>query len=172
MKAELTQAMMDLAKDPKARFIGYGLKRNGASGTLAGVPPEQIIETTVAENLMVGIAIGLSMKGYKPLVFFERFDFILNALDAIVNHGEKLSKISEEEFNPAIIYRCVVGNVDRPRFTGPTHTQDFTHAMEAFGLDVKVIRASSQIIPAYAYALEVTARLRRSVVIVEYKDTY
>lgn len=172
MKAELTQAMTELAKDPKTRFIGYGLKRNGASGTLKGVPPGQIIETTVAENLMVGIAIGLSMKGYKPLVFFERFDFILNALDAIVNHADKMDEISYGEFKPAIIYRCVVGNISNPRFTGPTHTQDFTEAIEMLGVGVKSIRYAAAVAPSYEWAVWMRDMARSNAVLVEYKDLY
>lgn len=172
MKAELTAAMTELAKDPKVRFVGYGLKRNGASGTLAGVPPEQIVETTVAENLMVGVAIGLSLKGYKPVVFFERFDFILNALDAIVNHADKLHELSGGQFRPAIIYRVVVGNSRKPRFTGPTHTQDFTYAMRQL-VEFPILRilSATDVQSFYRVAVDMQ-NLRESVMLVESKDLY
>lgn len=170
MKKELTEAMTALARDPKMRFIGYGLRRNGASGTLAGVPASQIVETTVAENLMMGIGIGLSLKGYKPLVFFERFDFILNAMDAIVNHLDKLQRMSDGEFKPACIIRCVVGNSEKPRFTGPTHTQDFTYAMrELVSFPVVQIHRANTVPNIYAAAKE-SLDLGHSTMIVEYKD--
>lgn len=172
MKAELTKAMTALAQDPKMRFVGYGLKRNGAGGTLAGVPTEQIVETTVAENMMTGLAIGLSLKGYKPLVFFERFDFILNALDAIVNHLDKLEQLSDGQFKPACIFRVVVGNKTKPRFTGPTHTQDFSEAISRMvSFPVFRVLHADEIADIYAAAKE-HLDLGHSTMIVEKKDLY
>jgi pyruvate/2-oxoglutarate/acetoin dehydrogenase E1 component len=135
-KDAITASMTMLGKDPLARFIGYGLTKPdsaglaaGAAGTLAGVPMKQRIETPVAENLMSGLAIGLSLKGYKPVVFYERFDFVINALDAIANHADKISKMSRGQFKPAIIFRVVVGNYAKPLYTGITHTQNHAEAV-------------------------------------------
>jgi len=126
----ITDAMFDLSRDPMRRFLGYNVGcGNLANGTLARVPAEQRIETPAAENLMVGLAIGLSLEGYKPVVWFERFDFVLNALDAIVNHADKLNAISRGQYAPQIIFRVNVGGKARPLFSGPTHTQDFTKAV-------------------------------------------
>lgn len=128
--------MTMLGKDPLTRFIGYGLTKPdsaglaaGAAGTLVGVPMQQRIETPVAENLMAGLAIGLSLKGYKPVVFYERFDFVINALDAIVNHADKIGEMSRGQFKPAIIFRVVVGNYSKPLFTGVTHTRNHAKAV-------------------------------------------
>ena len=129
-KQALTDSMTELATDPKVCFVGYGVKYGGmAAGTLKGVNPEQLIETPVAENLMVGLAIGLALAGRRPVVYIERFDFILNALDAIVNHLDKIAPLSQGQFHPAVILRVVAGNKRKPLFTGITHTQDFTSAM-------------------------------------------
>ena len=127
-KNELAAAMTELALEERSRFIGYGLSKGRAAGSLAGVRDSQIIETPVAENLMAGIAIGQSLAGNLPVLYFERFDFVLNAADAIVNHLSAARHISRGEFKPAAIIRCVVGNRDKPLFTGRTHTQDFTVA--------------------------------------------
>lgn len=129
-KEEITAAMDLLAEDPLVRFIGYGVRYGGkAMGTLRNVPESQLIETPVAENLMVGLAIGMALKGLKPIVFIERFDFIMDAMDAIVNHLDKIETVSRGEFAPRVILRVVVGNSCKPLFTGETHTQDFTDAM-------------------------------------------
>lgn len=172
MRKELTAAMTALAKDPKRRFVGYGLRRNGAGGTLAGVQASQIVETTVAENMMTSLAIGLSMHGLRPLVFFERFDFVMNAMDAIVNHLDKMQRISCGEYRPAVIFRMVVGNKCKPRFTGPTHTQDFTYGMqELVTFPIVRITHAHEVENAYAAAAESQA-LGHSTMLVEYKDRY
>ena len=69
-KGQLTAAMNLLAADTATRFIGYGVKIGGrAAGTLSAVPDCQLVETPVAENLMVGLATGMSLAGLKPVVF-------------------------------------------------------------------------------------------------------
>ena len=168
-REELTRAMDALALANRACFVGYGLRVGRAMGTLKNVADDQIIETPVAENLMTGIAIGLSLKGRLPLVFFERFDFALNAADAIVNHLHAAKKISSGEFAPAVILRCVVGNKTKPLFTGETHTQDFSEAFASMGLNVCQLRDPEQITQVYRMARE--AQLEGvSTMVVEYKD--
>ena len=130
-KDSLTEAMGILAEHSKNIFVGYGLRNGGAMGTLANVPPEQLIEFPVAEGLMTSAAIGMSLMGYLPVVYFELMDFLCNAMDALVNHLAAADKLSRGQFKPALIIRCTVGNKTKPNFTGPVHTQDFS---EAFSL--------------------------------------
>lgn len=174
-KQSLHAAMVQMARDPKACFVGYGLKPRGEGfGTFAGIHPDQLIEMPVAENLMVGAAIGLALAGRRPLVYIERFDFILNALDAIVNHLDKIERLSSGQFAPALILRVVQGNDQKPLYTGPTHTQDFTRAMrELVSFPVDVLATAEGIGAAYANA---HASLRRhpgyqvSTMLIERKD--
>ena len=172
-KDQLTIAMNKLASEPKTRFIGYGVKIGGqAAGTLKQVDPSQLIETPVAENLMASMAIGLSLKGLKPVVFIERMDFILNALDAIVNHLDKIKLMSRGEFSPAVIFRVVVGNKTKPLFTGATHTQDFSRAIgQMVNFPVIGLRHAEQVQPGYDMALTNMAG-GNSTMLIEYKDLY
>ena len=168
-KDELTEAMTGLGIDPLVRFVGYGIKYGRAMGTLKYVADEQLIETPVAENLMVGLAVGLALKGLKPVVFFERFDFVLNAMDAIVNHLDKIKEISDNEFNPTMILRIVVGNKQKPLFTGPTHVQDLSKGLQAMvSFPVIPLMEPSFIQPAYQVAHGFL--VRHSSALIEYKD--
>ena len=169
-KSALAEANNRLGQNIKARFIGYGLHKGRALGTLKEVPLEQIIEMPVAENLMAGMAIGLSLKGYLPVVFIERMDFILNALDAIVNHLDKIKLLSNGQFKPACIIRCVVGNKNKPLYTGATHVQDFSAALrEMISFPVIQLKEASEIESAYDLA---TNNIENgiSTILVEYKD--
>jgi pyruvate/2-oxoglutarate/acetoin dehydrogenase E1 component len=166
-KDALIRANTVLAADPKVRFIGYGLQKGRALGTLKNVPDEQIIEMPVAENLMLGMAIGLSLTGLRPVVFIERMDFLMNCMDALVNHLDKIENISKGEFNPRVIIRCIVGNVTKPLYTGATHTQDFSNALRDMVdipvyqlLDTKMIDAAYEIVDGY----------EESAILIEYKD--
>lgn len=169
-KTALTEANTRLGKNIKTRFIGYGLHKGRALGTLKAVPLGQIIEMPVAENLMAGMAIGLSLKGYLPIVFIERMDFILNALDAIVNHLDKINLLSNGQFKPACIIRCIVGNRNKPLYTGATHVQDFSDALrEMVAFPVIQIKDVLEVEAAYEFA---TKNIEKgiSTILVEYKD--
>lgn len=169
-KDALQCAMTELAADPATRFCGYGLVHGRAAGSLKNVPASQIVEFPVAENLMTSAAIGMSLTGLKPLVYFERFDFAANAVDAIVNHLNAMADISHGEFRPAVILRAVVGNRTKPLFTGKTHVQDFSLAFARM-VQFPVVRLlhAEMIEGCYAAAREAQNR-GESTMIVEFKD--
>jgi acetoin:2,6-dichlorophenolindophenol oxidoreductase subunit beta len=169
-KDNLTAAMDALAADPLACFVGYGVRKNGALGTFKNIRPEQLIEMPVAENLLVGAAMGMALAGRRPLVFIERMDFILNAADAIVNHLDKVTTLSRGEWSAGVIIRTVVGNRNKPLFTGEPHIQDFA---EAFSLMLKMpvltMDCAEEITGSYAHAAD-RQRRGESTMLVEYKD--
>lgn len=165
----IKQSMSMLAADPLTRFVGYGLKIGRAAGSMADAKEEQIVETTVAENLLAGIGIGLAITGLKPVLFFERFDFVLNALDAIVNHLDAAEIISKGEFRPTCILRIVVGNSQKPLYTGHTHTRDHSEALKRLvRFPVWRVKTPEEVLTAYEMAYK-NLHLH-STAIVEYKD--
>lgn len=170
-KLELKNSMNLLASNENVVFIGYGLgeSTNKGGGFLSDIPESKIIETPVAENLMLAMAIGMSLEGYIPVVIYERFDFIMNAMDALVNHLDKIKLISCNEYNPKVIIRCIVGGRQKPFFSGPTHTQDFTEAIQKMvSIPVIKLKSSKEILSTYTTALESDI----STIIVEEKDLY
>jgi len=162
--------MENLAKVPNSIFVGYNVRNGRAGGMLVNIPEEKIFETPVAENLMTGITIGLSIEGYLPILYFERFNFILNALDAIVHHLDKFKKLSHNEYAPKVIIRAVIGGAITPFLTGSTHTQDFAEAIRHM-VNFPVIKLSTNYkeikkIYSEAYTSD------KSTLIIEEKDLY
>jgi len=124
----ISKSMKKLAAQG-AIFIGYNVVHGNAMGALEGVPGEQRLETPVAENLMTGLAIGMSFEGFLPVLYFERHDFMLVAADAIGNHMSAIERISHGQFKVPVIIRAVVAD-GGPFYSGPTHSQDFTRLFE------------------------------------------
>lgn len=148
-KQAIKKTMEDLAKREDTVFIGYNVKYGSAYGTLKDVPVEKKIETPLAENLMTGLAIGMSLEGFKPILFFERFDFIFNALEGIVNHIDKLEKISKGEFKSSVLIRIVVG-AKKPIYAGLTHSQNFTNSLrQIVSMPVYELNNSQEVIDFY-----------------------
>ena len=124
-KDAIVQSMTELGK-AGAVFIGYNVGYGDAMGTLKSVPKQQKLETPVAENLMAGLAIGMSFEGFIPVLYYERHDFMLVASDAIINHIDKIERISHGEFKVPVIIRAVTADAG-PFYSGITHSQDFTN---------------------------------------------
>jgi pyruvate/2-oxoglutarate/acetoin dehydrogenase E1 component len=170
----LSAAMAMLASDPKFRAVGYGLLNGkGGNGTFKNVPNELIQETTVAENLMVGIAHGLALKGYRPMCLFERSDFIACGLSAISNHLDCAKEISHGQWNPCVIIRVVVGNRTKPLFTGRTHTQNAAPAMRSMlRMPVYEVTTPDEVREAYGRAAYEQRQGIGSSMIFEKRDLY
>jgi len=171
-KQAITLQMEKFSRDPKSRFVGYGLlEGRGGNGTMKNIPNSKVVECTVAENCMAGIAHGLALTGLLPLLFLERSDFLLNALDAIVNHLDKAREISRGEFNPCVIIRVTVGNRIKPLFTGPTHTQDFSEALKHMvRMPVYRVTTPDEVQAAYGRAIWEQKEGIGSSMIFDYKD--
>ena len=166
-KDAITQAMTELGNDDY-HFIGYSILPGDAMGTLKDVPENQKTETPVAENLMVGLAIGMSFEGIKSVVYFERHDFMLVAADAIGNHVDKINRISHGEFKVPIILKTVVDDGGL-FYSGPTHSQNFTDTFRAM-VDFPVIDAMT---PSEAYSAYNFARSHDGpVMVVEHKQFF
>lgn len=171
-KDRITEAMTAMGKWPEFIAIGYNVRYGHAAGTLVNVPEEKLIETPLAENLMTGMAIGLSLQGFIPVVYYERSDFLTCGMDAIVNHLSKLAEISDGAHRPACIIRVVVGNSKTPLFTGPTHTQNFADAMRKMvSFPVKELRWKTEIEPAYEEAWH-NAKAGISTMVFDFKDSW
>jgi len=165
----IKQSMNFLAEDTKTIFLGYNISFGSqAYGTLKDIPKERKRETPVAENLMIGLATGLSLIGYRPLVFFERHDFMLNGLDAIVNHLDKIEIISENQFQTPVIIRASVGGT-KPIMPGLQHIGDFTNSFKNLvSFPIYIPETSIEVLEAYAMA----RKSQRPTMIVEKRDLY
>ena len=166
-KDAIKQSMEKLAKDKKVVFIGYNISFGSqAYGTLKDVPINQKIETPVAENLMIGLAMGMAIEGFKPVVFFERHDFILNSLDAISNHLDKFELLTGIKL--PIIIRATVGS-KKPLHPGPQHVQDFTEAFKKL-INFKIYEPKTALEVLEVY--EIAMKSKEPVMIIERKDLY
>jgi pyruvate dehydrogenase E1 component beta subunit len=168
-KEEIIKGNERLAKEHRAVFIGYNLAYgSGAYGTLSGVPKDQIIEMPVAEALMTGIAIGMALDGWLPVLIFERHDFMLLAADQIINHLSKIKELSEGQYNPKVVIRAIVGG-SKPFDPGIQHLQDFTYVFKSHcSFPVLPCDTAEDIKDAYDEAVV----FMRPIMIVEYKGMY
>lgn len=170
---ELKRSMEWLAQDPRTLFIGQAVEVPGTamSNTVKDIPLEKRLELPVAEELQMGMTVGLALQGRVPVSIYPRWNFLLLAVNQIVNHLDKLSVMSNGAIQAKAILRTGIGSV-RPLHPQHQHVGDFTDAFRLMCSTVEVIRLDEpeQIFPAYQKAL-----LRddgRSTLLVEWGDYY
>ena len=84
--------------------------------------PERIRDTPISESVVVGSAVGAAMAGLKPIVEIMTINFLLLAMDQLVNHAAKLRYMSNGQIKVPIVIRTVTGGGGR---LGATHSQSF-----------------------------------------------
>lgn len=163
------QEMKKFAQSADVIFIGQQVAAEDFYGTLAGIPMEKRIEMPVAEELQMGMSIGMSLKGLLPVSIYQRMDFLPRACDQLVNHLDLIREISSGKFNPKVIVRTTVG-VTRPLDVGLQHNKNLIEGFRKLLRNIKVIdpKTPEEVCRAYQSARECNG----STIIVEYQDLY
>ena len=148
----LTDAMTLLGAQPKAIFLGQNVAYDGnvMFKHFANVPMEQRLELPVTEEMQMGMATGLALQGYLPISMHPRFDFLLLAVNQLVNHLDKLPACSDGQWQPKVIIRTKIGS-KWPLDAGPQHTQDLTESFRLLleTVHIERINQPQDIIPTY-----------------------
>jgi len=100
---------------------------------------EQRIEMPVIEDFQMGFCTGLALTGKLPICIFPRIDFMLLAINQLVNHLDKLPLFG---WHPKVIIRTTIGQ-KQPLDAGPQHTQNHTLAFRDMLKNVRIFEAKS-----------------------------
>lgn len=170
---ELCRAMDYLARNPRVMFLGQAVACPGTAmtNTLKNVPRERLLELPVAEEMQMGMSTGLALTGLVPVSIFPRWNFLLLAVNQVVNHLDKLPDMSSGGYQPKVIIRTGIGS-ERPLHPQHQHVGDFTDAFRAMCRNIEVLRLEepADVFPAYQKALE--REDGKSTIVVEYGDYY
>jgi len=146
-----------LESHPEVFVIGQGLWAKWYVGnTMTDLDKlygtDRIIDSPVSELACTGAAVGASLCGYRPIVVHPRVDFMLYAMDAIVNQAAKWSHMTGGQAHPAVTIR---GIVNRGGEQGAQHSQ----ALHAWFAHVPGLRVVMPATPADARDLLISAVL-------------
>lgn len=170
-KDELTLAMTMLAEDDRTIFLGQSVRYPGQAmfKTLEGVPMDKRIEMPLIEDSQMGMSIGLSLMGYIPISLYTRMDFLIIAMNQLVNHLDKIEEMSHGEFKPRVIIRTLIGS-RAPLDGGIQHTQDYTQGLMSMlkNVDILTLSPGKDIVEIYGNVL----KSGRSAILVEYGESY
>ena len=82
-----------LGSKKRTIFIGQAVEVPGTamSNTLKNVSKNKLLELPVAEEMQMGITLGLAMDGNIPISIFPRWNFLLYAVNQLINHIDKFN---------------------------------------------------------------------------------
>jgi pyruvate/2-oxoglutarate/acetoin dehydrogenase E1 component len=101
--------------------------------------PGRVITTPVSEAGIVGLGVGMALRGLRPVVEIMFGDFLTLAADQLVNHAAKFRWMSNDQVRVPLVVRTPMGGY---RGYGPTHSQSLEkHFLGAAGLRVVAMNA-------------------------------
>ena len=129
-----------LEKYPEVFCIGQGLWSPWYVGnTMSNLDKlfgrDRIIDTPVSELACTGAAVGASLFGYRPIVIHPRMDFMVLAVDQIINQAAKWSLMLGGQASPAVTVRAII---NRGGEQGAQHSQSL-HAWFAHIPGLRVV---------------------------------
>lgn len=135
-----------LESDSRVFVIGQGLWSPWyAGGSLSDLEKDfgrdRVIDSPVSENATTGAAVGAAIAGMRPIVFHPRMDFMLLAVDPIVNQAANWSYMFAGQANVPVVIRAVINR-------GGEQAAQHSQAVQAFFMHVPGIKV---VMPSTAY---------------------
>lgn len=139
--AGLREAMRN---DPKVLLMGEDIGRLGGvfrvtEGLLAEFGEQRVLDTPLAESGIVGTAIGLAMRGYRPVIEIQFDGFIFPAFDQITTQLSRLNLRHDGGMPMPVVIRVPYGG----HIGSIEHHQESPEAYFAHTPGLRVVAPSS-----------------------------
>jgi pyruvate dehydrogenase E1 component beta subunit len=145
----------EMRSDKDVVLLGEDVGVNGGvfratDGLIDEFGSDRVVDTPLAESVIVGMGIGMAAQGLKPIVELQFMGFIYPAVDQIINHAARLRNRTRGRLTCPMVIRAPFGG----GIHAPEHHSESTEALFAHMPGVRVVIPSS---PARAYGLLLAA---------------
>jgi len=135
----------EMTRDPSVIVMGLGVDDpKGIYGTTLGLVekfgPERVFDTPLSEDAMTGVAIGASLAGLRPIHVHQRMDFLLLAMNQLINIAAKSRYTYGGAVSVPLVVRAIIG---RSWGQGAQHSQ----ALHSFFLHVPGLKVVAPTTP-------------------------
>lgn len=161
----------EMGADPSVVLLGEDVATEGGVfktnvGLVEKYGPERVRNTPICENTFVGVALGMSLVGFRPVVEIMFSDFLPTAGDAIVNQLPKYRFMSGGQFAVPVTIRSISGATGR---FGTQHSA----TGESWFMHLPGLRIVTAATPGAAYELlRAAIRDNNPVIFHEHKGLY
>lgn len=135
----------EMARDPSVVVMGLGVDDpKGIYETTLGLVekfgPERVFDTPLSEDAMTGVAIGTSLAGLRPIHVHQRMDFLLLAMNQLINVAAKSRYTFGGAVSVPLVVRSIIG---RSWGQGAQHSQ----ALHSFFMHVPGLKVVAPTTP-------------------------
>ena len=104
----------EMQRDERVMILGEDVgAKGGVFGVTEGLQKEfgedRVLDSPLAESLIVGVAIGAAMNGLRPIAEIQFQDFIMPAMDQIVSEAAKMRYRSNGDWGVPMVLRSPFG---------------------------------------------------------------
>ncbi|WP_134700328.1 alpha-ketoacid dehydrogenase subunit beta [Ammoniphilus sp. YIM 78166] len=111
----ITDAMrVELKRDPSVLVFGEDVGKNGGvfratEGLQKEFGEDRVFDTPLAESGIGGLAIGLGLKGFRPVAEIQFFGFVFEVFDSIAAQAARMRYRSGGRYHSPIVFRSPFG---------------------------------------------------------------
>ena len=143
-EAILEATEREMERDSSVMVLGLTVTDfDGIYGTTRGLADkfgrDRVVETPLSEDAMTGMAIGAALAGMRPIHVHQRMDFVLLAMNQLINVAAKTGYMFGGAVSVPIVVRSVIG---RSWGQGPQHSQGL-HSLFMHFPGLKVVAPST-----------------------------
>lgn len=104
----------EMVRDDKVVVLGEDMAEMGSvfgitQGFLEEFGPLRVLDTPISESGFTGMAVGMAMRGVRPVVEWMYDDFITCCLDPVMNQAAKLRYMTGGQLTLPIVFRAPMG---------------------------------------------------------------
>jgi len=119
MKTTMVQALnqaleQEMLRDKRVVVLGEDVGVDGGvfritDGLLQKFGTKRVIDTPLAESGIIGVAIGMSVYGFRPVAEIQFMGFVFTAFNQIISHVARLRNRSRGRFSVPMVIRMPYG---------------------------------------------------------------
>ena len=105
--------LQEMRADKRIWVLGEDVARGGLWGQyrdfLDEFGPERVVSTPISESTIMGAGLGAALVGTRPIIEMRIFDFVMCAMDELVNQIAKVRYMFGGQATPAVVVRMPHG---------------------------------------------------------------
>src|SRR5205807_2812578 len=105
---------LEMARDPAVILFGLDVDdpkaiQGTTQGLLEKYGPQRVFGTSLSEDAMTGAAVGMALAGLRPIHVHIRMDFLMLAMNQLVNVAAKSRYMSGGQVTLPLVVRAMIG---------------------------------------------------------------
>jgi acetoin:2,6-dichlorophenolindophenol oxidoreductase subunit beta len=99
----------EMDRDHRVLYFGQNIATTEADPFLAKFGPDRVRTTPISETAEIGMAVGAALAGYRPVVELYMAEFMLVAMDQVVNEAPRLRYMTGGQVTVPLVLKAGYG---------------------------------------------------------------